>query len=95
MTKKILVACGTAIATSTVVAKKIDKLCKEQGIECMLVQCKASEAKTKSNTLKPDVIVSTIELPEITDVPVINGRAFLTGVDLEPIIESLLEKLKG
>ncbi|QSX08171.1 PTS sugar transporter subunit IIB [Alkalibacter rhizosphaerae] len=94
MTKKILVACGTAIATSTVVAKKIEKLCKDQGIPCMLVQCKATEALSKSKTLQPDVIVSTIELPEITEIPVINGRPFLTGVELDETVEALLATIK-
>jgi PTS system galactitol-specific IIB component len=94
MTKKILVACGTAIATSTVVAKKIEKLCKDQGIDCLLVQCKATEAISKARTLQPDVIVSTIELPDITQVPVINGRPFLTGVDLEETVQALLDTLK-
>ncbi|WP_207740824.1 PTS sugar transporter subunit IIB [Alkalibacter mobilis] len=93
MTKKILVACGTAIATSTVVAKKIEKLCKDKGIDCMMVQCKAAEALSKSKTLRPDVVVSTTDLPEITEVPVINGRPFLTGVDLDATVEDLLQEL--
>ncbi|MFX0212251.1 MAG: PTS galactitol transporter subunit IIB, partial [Candidatus Hodarchaeota archaeon] len=31
--KKVLVACGTAIATATVVANKIKELCKANGIK--------------------------------------------------------------
>lgn len=93
--KKILVACGTAMATSTVVAKKIEKICKEQEIECMLVQCKATEALSKSKTWQPDVIVSTIDLAEITEIPVINGQPFLTGVELDETVEELLNYLKA
>lgn len=95
MTKKVLIACGTAIATSTVVAKKIEKLCKDEGLDCLLVQCKATEALSKTKTLQPDVIVSTIELPEITQVPVINGRPFLTGVELDETVEELLKHLRS
>lgn len=94
MAKKILVACGTAIATSTVVAKKIEKICKEKGIDCMTVQCKASEALSKAKTLKPDVIVSTTQIPEGSGVPVINGRSFLTGVKLQDTIKELMEVLE-
>ncbi|MPW25339.1 PTS galactitol transporter subunit IIB [Alkalibaculum sp. M08DMB] len=94
MAKKILVACGTAIATSTVVAKKIEKVCKEQGIACMTVQCKASEAVSKAKTLKPDVIVGTCQISGDTGVPVINGRSFLTGVNLQATIDELMEVLK-
>ncbi|HCX65170.1 MAG TPA: PTS galactitol transporter subunit IIB [Eubacteriaceae bacterium] len=89
--KKILVACGTAIATSTVVAKKIEKICKEKNIDCMTAQCKASEAVSKAKTMKPDVIVSTTQIPDGTGVPVINGRSFLTGVNLDATIDELLE----
>ena len=93
--KKILVACGTAIATSTVVAKKIEKMCKEQGIDCMTVQCKASEAVSKAKTLKPDVVVGTCQIPGDPGVPVVNGRSFLTGVNLQKTIDELVEVLKG
>lgn len=94
MTKKILVACGTAIATSTVVAKKIEKLCKENGIECITIQCKATEVLSKARTVKPDVIVSTTQVPDGSGVPVINGRSFLTGVKHEETIKELMELLK-
>lgn len=94
MAKKILVACGTAIATSTVVAKKIEKVCKENGIDCKTVQCKASEAVSKARTLKPDVIVGTCQIPGDPGVPVINGRSFLTGLKLQDTIDEIMEVLK-
>lgn len=92
--KTILVACGTAIATSTVVAKKIEKICEENNIEVKTVQCKASEAASKASTLKPDVVVGTTDLPGKYDVPTVNGRAFLTNVNLQACIDELLEILK-
>ncbi|HCX65922.1 MAG TPA: PTS galactitol transporter subunit IIB [Eubacteriaceae bacterium] len=92
--KKILVACGTAIATSTVVAKKIEKMCKEQGIDCSTVQCKATEAASKAKTLKPDVIVATCQVPGSVDAPLIDGKAFLTGVNLQKTIDELVDVLK-
>jgi len=94
MTKKILVACGTAIATSTVVAKKIEKICKEQGIVCTTVQCKATEALSKVKTLKPDVLVSTTQITGDPGIPIINGRSFLTGVKLQETIDELMAILK-
>ena len=38
--KRILVACGTAIATSTVVAKSIEEEMKKRGIQVITRQCK-------------------------------------------------------
>ncbi|NTW72215.1 MAG: PTS sugar transporter subunit IIB [Eubacteriaceae bacterium] len=94
MTKKILVACGTAIATSTVVAKQIEKLCKEAGIDFITMQCKDEEVVSKAKTFKPDVIVCTTQVPEGTGIPVIDGRPFLTGVNLQETITDLMEVLK-
>ena len=43
--KRILVACGTAIATSTVVAKGIEEAMAERGIKVITRQCKAAKVK--------------------------------------------------
>ena len=40
--KRILVACGTAIATSTVVSKAIEEALEARGIYVTIRQCKAS-----------------------------------------------------
>ncbi|MBF7095506.1 PTS sugar transporter subunit IIB [Alkalibacter sp. M17DMB] len=93
--KKILVACGTAMATSTIVAKKVGSLCKQQGIQCATVQCTADEAESKARSLRPDVIVGTCDLLENLGVPVINGQAFLTGVESEKTMDELLAVLSS
>lgn len=94
MIKSVLVACGTAIATSTVVAKKIEKVCKENGIQVKTVQCKASEAASKAKTLKPDAVVATTDVPGSYECPVIEGRAFLTNVNLQACIDELMAALR-
>ena len=33
MKKKIIVACGGAVATSTIAAKKVEELCRQYGVE--------------------------------------------------------------
>lgn len=48
MAKKILVSCGTAVATSTVVAKKVEETLKEKGYDVVVEQCKASEVPQKA-----------------------------------------------
>jgi len=92
--KLILVACGTALATSTVVAKKIETIAKEHGIECRTIQAKATEAFKKSQELHPDAIVCTCQLEGESDIPIINGRAFLTGINVQSTIDELIEILK-
>ncbi len=90
--KRILVACGTAIATSTVVAKGIEEALKERGIKITTRQCKASEVK--SLVSDADLVVTTTPVPSDLGVPVIQTLAFLTGIGREAVIEEIIEKLK-
>lgn len=92
--KLILVACGTALATSTVVARKIEQIAQENGIECKTVQAKAVDAIKKYEELHPDAIVCTCQLEGEIEVPLINGRAFLTGINIKSTTDQLLEILK-
>ncbi|GAA3324691.1 hypothetical protein GCM10020331_053580 [Ectobacillus funiculus] len=55
--KRIIVACGGAVATSTVAATRIVELCEEQGISVEVVQCRVSEIA--SNCDNVDLIVTT------------------------------------
>ena len=55
--KRILVACGTAIATSTVVARKIEEELEKRGIKADITQCKASEVP--SHVEGHDLVVTT------------------------------------
>lgn len=93
--KTVLVACGTAIATSTVVAKKIKRLCEQNNIEVKTVQCKTADAASRANELLPDLVVSTCDLPGTFPCKTMNGRAFLTGIKLQDCIDELLETLKS
>ena len=70
--KRILVACGTAIATSTVVAKKIEELLKAKGIDVVVDQCKAAEASSKADMF--DLIVTTTPIAGVTNRPSFDMR---------------------
>ncbi|OJT88845.1 PTS galactitol transporter subunit IIB, partial [Clostridioides difficile] len=45
--KKILVACGAGIATSTIVCDRVERLVKENNIQAEVEQCKIAECSTK------------------------------------------------
>lgn len=90
--KNILVACGTAIATSTVVAKAIEEALESRGIDINIRQCKASEVP--SLAADADLIVTTTPVPIDLGVPVIHTLAFLTGIGKEAVIGEIIEKLK-
>ncbi|GAB3055740.1 PTS sugar transporter subunit IIB [Salinicoccus sesuvii] len=89
--KRILVACGTAIATSTVVAKKIEEVFKSKGHDVQVDQCKASEAPSKAANF--DLIVATTPVGNVGGTPVIQSISFLTGIGMEEDIKKIFNEL--
>ncbi len=90
--KRILVACGTAIATSTVVARKLEEELANRGIEVSTTQCKATEVPSKLEG--HDLVVTTTHVGDTGDIPVVYTVSFLTGVGIEKDIEKIVEYLK-
>jgi PTS system galactitol-specific IIB component len=90
--KTILVACGTAVATSTVVAKSIEEILRDRGIDVVTRQCKASEVSSMLSGVS--LVVTTTPLQGNLGVPVIQTLAFLTGMGKEAVIEQIIQALK-
>ena len=89
--KKIMVACGTGIATSTVVVNKMGNLLKERGIDVDIQQCKVGELPYKSD--KVDIIVTTTAYTSKDNIPVIVAVSFLTGIGVDKDLEKIIEIL--
>lgn len=92
--KRVLVACGTAIATATVVAGKVKEIGKEIGVPVDVVQCKASEVRSKIDTFNPHLIVATTTVPDNLGVPVLNGVPFLSGAGADELKQKIRDELK-
>ncbi|GHV77997.1 PTS galactitol transporter subunit IIB [Spirochaetia bacterium] len=92
--KSILLACGTGIVTSTAVNVKLTKILNERGWEgkFKITQCKIGEVVGKSSLF--DFCVATTMVPKEAQCPVINGVPFLTGVNLEPVIQQIVKELE-
>ena len=90
---KIVVACGTAIATSTHVAIKIKELLEERGLKIHTIQCRVPEVPS----LAPDadLVVATAQVPFDIDIPVVDGIPFLTGIGIKEVIEKIEMLLKN
>ena len=88
---KIVVACGTAIATSTHVAIKIKELYGFSTHVLPTILCRVTEVPS----LAPDadLIIATAQVPFDINVPVVDGIPFLTGIGIEEVtnkIETIL-----
>lgn len=91
--KKILVACGTAIATSTVVAKKLQEALEKRGLAVKIDQCKASEVAAKVKGY--DLVVSTTEVGDTGGKPLVRTVSFLTGIGVDADVQKIAKLLGG
>jgi PTS system galactitol-specific IIB component len=90
---KIVVACGTAIATSTVVSIKVKELLAERGMNVYTIQCRVIEVPN----LAPDadLIISTAQVPFDLNIPVVDGIPFLTGIGIKEVIDKIESLLRS
>ncbi|MGN8021978.1 PTS sugar transporter subunit IIB [Phyllobacterium sp. 22229] len=91
--KTVLFACGTGIATSTVVAHAVEDALKERGITFHSRQCKATEVAGQIDDV--DLVVSTTQLPKDLGKPVITTLAFLTGIGKAEALDKIEAVLRG
>nr|WP_311772367.1 PTS sugar transporter subunit IIB [Listeria booriae] len=92
MSKKVLVACGAGIATSTVVMNRVENLLKDNGIDADVRQIKIAEAASLQEGA--DLIVSTTILPTTYNVPTLIATAYISGIGMEELDEEILKHLK-
>ncbi len=91
--KKIIVACGGAVATSTIVANKIEELCKKNGLEAEVCQVRINDIE--ANITGASLIVPTSKVRDDFGVPVISGMPFISGVGVEKAEAAILKELQG
>lgn len=91
--KRILLACGMGVATSTVVVNRLTEAMKERGLAgtYMATQCKIAEVPTKADDY--DFVIATTRVPEV-GVPVINGVPLLTGIGAAKIWDDVAELIR-
>lgn len=89
--KQVLVACGTGIATSTVVCKRVEQLLKDNGIDADVIQCKVAEVVGYEDTA--DLLVTTTIPPREYKMPVVKAVNYLTGMMTEKTDKQILDIL--
>ncbi|WP_203623665.1 MULTISPECIES: PTS sugar transporter subunit IIB [unclassified Lacticaseibacillus] len=90
--KRVLVACGNGIATSTVVASKIRDYLQEKGIQADTTQTRLTEVPGKVEGY--DLLVTTGEYDGDTKgVPYIKGMSLLTGIGADDTLKAIGDQL--
>ena len=109
-TVRILLVCGTAIATSVAAADRIKNLLGARGYDVQTWTALAAEVYEKAKGLRPHLIVPTtkiqinkievngktkFEVDGIPGIPAFNGVPFLTGVGEDAVIDRMVEALEA
>lgn len=94
--KKVLVCCGTGIATSVQVANKLQRMLRDRGITATMKECKTANVPAQMTTFQPDAIVVTTAItPPDEEIKVYRGTPLLTGVDAEELADQIASDLKA
>lgn len=86
---RIMVACGSGIATSVHVSMTIKDKLADRGVPCDVNECSVTELQDRAGGY--DLIVSTAQVAFQTEQPVLNGVPLLMGVGVDGVIDEIVE----
>ena len=93
MKKRIIFACTSGIATSTVDTEKVLQYCKKEGIEVEPMQSNVGTIPSQDGMA--DLIVVTSGVKYNLKTPIINGLPLITGIGEEALLKKIVDILKG
>lgn len=91
--KRVLVACGNGVATSTVIRSKIEDYLKDHGTPATITQCKVTEVHDKGNDY--DLVVTSGKFKDDTvSTPHIMAINLLTGIGEDDTLQQIYDALQ-
>lgn len=87
---KVIVACGSGVATSQTVASKVTRLLQEknqQHIQIEVVDLKSLDSHIKGSS----AYIAITKVDKDYPIPVINGIAFLTGIGMDAELQKIID----
>ncbi|MDW8227526.1 MAG: PTS sugar transporter subunit IIB [Anaerolineales bacterium] len=93
--KRIIVGCGSGVATSNVAAEKLRTLLSERGVsaDVRAVDIKSLEAEAKVADLLVSITPYAIRDKELP-IPSLNGIPLLTGVGVSALVDEIVKMLQ-
>ena len=90
--KKIIVACGSGVATSQLIASTLQMLLQERGIKASI---EAVDLKSLDLYLMTsDIYISIVNEKREYPIPVFQGIPFLTGIGQEEELEKIIQEIE-
>ena len=90
--KRIIIACGYGIATSTIISSRVTELLDQHHISYDLIQCSLQEID--SYVSEADLIITSMDLQKSFPIPKITAISFLTSIGDKETEEAILQALK-
>ena len=90
-TYKILIAGGSGIATSTVIANRVKDLVSDAGYDVKVEQVKVVEVEKLAADF--DLIVASTQIPQTITTPYVFAINYLTGINKEATDKEILDKM--
>ena len=87
--KTIIVACGTGIATSTLVLQRLKEFLEKKGMSLILKQCTYIEIEGNIDQNTVAIISSSNIGSRINDVPVLVALPYISGIGIDAFEEKL------
>lgn len=91
--KKVIVACGSGVATSQTVASKVGRLLSEGNIDAKVEAVDIKSLKTFINDVDAYISITPGGTEEF-NIPKFDGIKFLTGMGQEEELEKLIKALE-
>lgn len=86
---KILVACGSGVATSTVAQEAVKEICKKHGIPVRVLKSTMTEIQSKQDDV--DVIMVTTNYRKPVNKPLIKVFGLISGIGKDKIEREIVE----
>ena len=91
--KKILVACGAGVCTSTVALQKLKAELEKRGLSSKVSYGQCAVADLAMNAKNYDLVITTSKVTGDYGVPVVFGLNFITGIGIGPLVDDIVKKL--
>lgn len=92
---KIMVGCGSGIATATVAADAVRRICEEEGIEAEVITCRMFNLPEYDENDSVDILLSTSKVNEDQyKKPIMSIFGLISGIGEEELRTRLVKTIK-
>ncbi|WP_316669164.1 PTS sugar transporter subunit IIB [uncultured Propionibacterium sp.] len=90
---KILIACGSGIATSTVAQEKVKKILAGAGIPAKITKGTVSQVASLAGSV--DVVMVTTKYPKQIDKPVVQVFGLISGINEAKVAQEVIDACRA